>query len=368
MLGLLLRVLPFWVREPLLIALGSVLGVRISYLAVHDHDLVAAGLAAVFLLFTAVRVRLVVRALRARRNPAPAASADGAPGDAVTRAWAQAQVTAPVTAHGAAPVAAQVTAPAQIPLPLPAGAGSPPGPAAAAEKEPNPWGQAVAAVAVFGALAAALWLAPRVLPDDVNAPRPASCSDTEDEALPAVYAKTPRPVTGDELCEALNRPDLARLLGTPSEIATSASGTSNTAALTDGKVAEPEAKVTFDTYTVNLSATYNDLSTAQYVQLVKIAGDEVEKHLKTLTVLGRPAFLSSEHTMKFEISFGGEGSSGPVQEGPLARTLSVALDSKDRGGFYDITVWSESGALPDDAVLLGIAEKVLPTISDRSAL
>ncbi|MFE7646486.1 DUF6215 domain-containing protein [Streptomyces phaeoluteigriseus] len=347
MLGPLLRVLPFWVREPLLIAVGSVLGARITYLAVHEHDRVAAVLGAVFLVFTAIRVRVVVRALRARRNPGPAtgpaASADGAPSEAVARAWAQAQVAAPA----------------------PAGAGSAPGPVAAG-KEPDPWRQAVAAVAVFGAIAAALWLAPDVLPADDDTPRPASCSDTEDEPLPAVYEKAPRAATGDELCEALNRPDLARLLGTPTEIATSASGTSNTAALTDGKVAQPEAKVTFDTYTVNLSATYNGLSTAQYVRLVKIAGNEGEKNLRTLTVLGRPALLSSEHTMKIEFSLGGEGSSGPVQQGPLARTLSVALDSRDRGGSYDITVWSESGALPDDGVLLGIAEKVLPTIPERS--
>ncbi|MEV6616469.1 DUF6215 domain-containing protein [Streptomyces sp. NPDC051051] len=353
MLGLLLRVLPFWVREPLLIALGSVLGVRITYLAVHDHDLVAAGIGAVFLVFTAVRVHMVVRALRARRNPAPAASPDGPATDAVARAWAQAQVA---------------PAPTQVPAPAPAQAavGPRPGPAAA-EKEPNPWGQAVAAVAVFAAIAAALWLGPGMLPADDDTPRAASCSDTEDEKLPAAYAKTPRPVTGDELCEALNRPDLARLLGTPAEIATSASGTSGTAALTDGKVAEPEAKVSFDTYTVNLSATYNDLSTAQYVKLVKIAGDEDEKDLRTLTVLGRPAFLSSEHTMKFEINLGGEGASAPVQQGPLARTLSVALDGKDRGGSYDLTVWSESGALPTDQALLGIAGKVLPTVLERGA-
>ncbi|MEV5487013.1 DUF6215 domain-containing protein [Streptomyces bobili] len=351
MLGLLLRVLPFWVREPLLIVVGAVFGARITYLAVHDQDRVAAVIGAVFLVFTAIRVRLVVRALRARRNPAPAASADGAPTDAVARAWAQAQLTAPAPA----------------PAPAPAGAGLPPGPVTAG-KEPNPWGQAVAAVGVFAAIAAALWLGPDVLPsdDDTSTSRAASCSDTEDEELPAVYRKTPRPVTGAELCEALNRPDLARLLGTPTEIATSASGTSNTAALTDGKVAQPEAEVRFDTYTVNLSATYNELSTAQYVNLLKIAGTEGEKHLRTLTVLGRPALLSSDPTMKIEISLGDEGSSGPVQQGPLARTLSVALDSKDRGGSYDITVWSESGALPDDGVLLGIAEEILPTIPLRS--
>lgn len=357
MLGLLLRVLPFWVREPLLIALGSVLGVRITYLAIHDHELVAAGIGAVFLVFTAVRVHVVVRALRARRNPGPAASAEGTVTDAVAQAWAQAQV-------------APAQAPAQIaagPRPGPATATSPAATATSAEKEPNPWGQAVAAVAVFAAIAAALWLGPDMLPAEEDTPRAASCSDTEDEKLPAVYGKKPRPVTGDRLCEALNRPDLARLLGTPTEIATSASGTSGTAALTDGKVAEPEARVSFDTYTVTLSATYNDLSTAQYVKLVKIAGDEDEKGLRTLTVLGRPAFLSSDHTMKFEINLGGEGSSAPVQQGPLARTLSVALDGKDRGGYYDITVWSESGALPTDQALLDIAGKVLPAIPGRSA-
>lgn len=52
--------------------------------------------------------------------------------------------------------------------------------------------------------------------------------------------------------------------------------------------------------------------------------------------------------------------------GPLARTLSVALDGKDPGGYYEITVWSTSGALPDDSVLLGIAEKVLPTLPERT--
>lgn len=119
----------------------------------------------------------------------------------------------------------------------------------------------------------------------------------------------------------------------------------------------------FDTYTVNLSATYNELSTAQRVKLMKF-GDEQD--VKTLTVLGRPAVFSSDHTMKIEFSLGGEGSSGPVEQGPLARTLSVALDPKDRGGYFELTVWSKSGALPDDIALRGIAEKVLPTISERT--
>jgi hypothetical protein len=82
----------------------------------------------VFLVFTAVRVHTVVRALRTRRSPSPAASADGAAVDAAARA-------------GAGPSR---------------GPGTP-------EKDHNAWGQAVAAVAVFGALGAALWVAPHVM-------------------------------------------------------------------------------------------------------------------------------------------------------------------------------------------------------------
>ncbi|MFF2204592.1 DUF6215 domain-containing protein [Streptomyces sp. NPDC058145] len=395
MLGLLLRVLPFWVREPLLIVIGSVFGLRIMYLAVRDTDRVAAAIGAAFLVFTAIRVHTVVRALRARRNKDEgSASAAGAmvtgaaaPAPGQTPASEQAQAasaTVPAQAQEltrtptADPIMASASAPAPIPAPAAtpvqppssapagdhAGTGPRPGPGKP-EKDHNAWGQAVAALAVFGALAAAVWLGPRVMPSADTTPQPASCSDSEHEKLPKAYEKTPRPLTGDDLCEALNRPDLARLLGTPGEIADTASGSNGTAALTDGKVAEPEAEITFDTYTVNLSATYNHLSTAQYVRLFDIAGDRVEKDIKTLEVLGRPAFFSSDHTMRIEIDFSKEHNSGPVQQGPLARTLSVALDRKDRGGYYDITVWSKSGALPNDGALVDIAEKVLPTIHQR---
>ncbi|WP_369242049.1 DUF6215 domain-containing protein [Streptomyces sp. R21] len=335
MLGFFLRLLPFWVREPLLIAVGSVLGVRIMYLAVRDHDRVAAGLGVVFLVFTAIRVYVVVRALRARRNPSPTASADEAAVDAAHQAQAQAQAA---------------TAPRPVPD--------------IREKEPNHWGQALAAVALFGALAATVWVAPHVMPSDDSTPQAASCSDGTHEELPKAYKQKPKAVTGEELCKALNRPDLAKLLGTPAETASTASGTSNTAPLTDGKVAAPEAEVAFDTYTVNVSATYNELSIDQYVKLMKY-GDE--RDVKTLTALGRPAVFSSDHTMKIEINLGSGGSGGPVEEGPLARTLSMALDRHDRGGYCEITVWSKSGAIPDDSVLLDIAEKVLPRIPERPA-
>ncbi|MFE7333779.1 DUF6215 domain-containing protein [Streptomyces griseus] len=334
MLGLLFRLLPFWVREPLFIVVGSVFGVRIMYLALRDHEWPAAGIGVVFLVFTAVRVHTVIRALRARRNARPTASAD--PADSAVRPQPQPQPPAGRRPASAAP-----------------------------QKEPNAWGQAVAAVALFAVLGAALWLGPRLLPsDDVSTPQAASCSREEGEALPGAYEKTPRAVTGDELCTALNSPDLARLLGTPAETATVASGTSDTAPLTDGKVAQPEAQVQFDTYTVNVSVAYNELSIAQYVNLME-AGKEPE--VRTVSVLDRPAVLSSGHTMAIEIDLGSGGSGGPVEQGPPSRTLSVALDRKDRGGYCDITVWSRSGALPDDSALLAIAETVLPAIPERTA-
>jgi len=339
MLGFLIRLLPFWVREPLLIVIGAVLGVRLMYLAVRDQDWAAAGFGVAFLAFSAVRVHAVVQALRARRNPSPAVSVDEVTVDA---AAAQAQ--------------AHVQAEAEVE--------SRPGPDTPV-KEPNAWGQVVTAVALFGVVGVALLAAPHFASTGDNTPPPASCSDSElSEELPEVYKDTPRPVTAQELCEALNLPDLATLLGTPGETATTVSSTNNTAPLTDEQVAQPEAQVAFDTYTVNVSATYNEMSTEQNVELMEF-GNETD--VKTLTVLGRPAVLSSDHTMRIEINLGSDGGSGgPVEQGPLARTLSVALDRDDRGGYCDITVWSTSGILPSDSVLLDIAERVLPRIPERS--
>ncbi|MFE2064396.1 hypothetical protein ACFXDH_18680 [Streptomyces sp. NPDC059467] len=73
-----------------------------------------------------------------------------------------------------------------------------------------------------------------------------------------------------------------------------------------------------------------------------------------------------DDVLKIEINPGSGRSGGPVGQGPLARTLSVALDRNDRGGYCEITVWSTSGALPDDSALPDIAEKVLPRIPERS--
>lgn len=63
MLGLLLNFLPFWVREPLFIALGIPFSGFLFYTAASDGRPVMALLGLVVLAFTAVRVHSVVHAL-----------------------------------------------------------------------------------------------------------------------------------------------------------------------------------------------------------------------------------------------------------------------------------------------------------------
>lgn len=336
MLGLIIRVLPFWVREPLLILAGSLFGVGMLYAAVRDSQWLMAGLGAACLAVTAFRIRTVVLALRLRRSLAAAAVA--------------------AAETGATPPAR----PRSGPVPAAAAAAAP----AAQRKGPSAGAQVFAALALVGALVGAVWLAPRFTEDGTAAARkPASCTDHDaGKELPKAYALTPGAVTGDDLCKTLNRADLAELLGTPGEEATVAYGNSGTASLTADKVAEPEARVQFETYTVEFSATYNHLTVAQYVKV--LAPQTLDP--RPAKVLGRPAVFTSDHLMQFRI--GGDASGGPATQGPLARTLTVALDRKDPGGSFDFTVWSESGsALPDDGVILSVVEKILPTLPDRAA-
>ncbi|NEC46412.1 DUF6215 domain-containing protein [Streptomyces sp. SID8016] len=338
MLGFFLRLLPFWVREPLLIVIGSVIGLRLLHIAVLEKEWAPAGIGAVFLLLAAVSIHRVVRAVHARRGASAGAAEAGLPGQ-----------PQPVAARSAAP-------------PVPPAAPAPP-------KEIHAGVQVFAAFAVFGVLAVSVWLGPRLLPPEGEGdgtPRAAACPSEEDakgEKTPDAYKKADV-VTGADLCEALNTPDLAGLLGTPGEIATTASGDNGTAALTGGKVARPVAEVRFDTYTVNVSVTYNKLSMDQYVKLMEF-GNETD--VRKSTVLDRTAVFFSQPTMAIEIDLGGGGTGGPVTDGPLARNLAVALDGKDRGGYCEVTVWSDAGTLPDDNALLDIAETVLPAIPERAA-
>ncbi|MGW2048789.1 hypothetical protein ACWCPF_26940 [Streptomyces sp. NPDC001858] len=67
MIGLLLRALPFWVREPLLVVFGVVFSGFLFYAAVRDDEWKMAALGAAVVVFTAIRVHTMNRAFKARR-------------------------------------------------------------------------------------------------------------------------------------------------------------------------------------------------------------------------------------------------------------------------------------------------------------
>ncbi|MBB5809883.1 DUF6215 domain-containing protein [Streptomyces collinus] len=211
----------------------------------------------------------------------------------------------------------------------------------------NAWGQALAAVVLVGALGAGFWGLAKTSSAE-SEPKPATCSDGE---TPAPQGKH---LSGAQLCEALNRSDLAALLGTPTEMAKTAYGSDSSIGSPGGKdIATPQAQVEFETYTVTLSATYDGLPVAGSETLL---GSDARRQ----KVLGRPGVLYSNRTVSISFRIdGGDADSGP---GVPARALTVAQDAKDRGGSLDVTLWRADGVVPDDAVLLRVAETVLPTV------
>ncbi|MER5977121.1 DUF6215 domain-containing protein [Streptomyces sp. NPDC001857] len=216
----------------------------------------------------------------------------------------------------------------------------------------NAWGQVIAAFVVVGALGGGLWVMQQSSSE--SSASTLTCSTSTPSALatasaPAAGRKKADPLTGDQLCRVLNRPDLPALLGTPGEKPTSLGSADDGISLGDGP--SPEAKVGLSTYTVQLSASYDDYPVSGMAGL--LGGGAREQ-----TVLGRPAILYSNRTMAFRIR-GDKSESAPSR---VARCLVVARDPKDGGGSYEVAIWREDSGTPDDAALLRVAQTVLPTI------
>ncbi|MEU9147561.1 DUF6215 domain-containing protein [Streptomyces sp. NPDC048349] len=213
------------------------------------------------------------------------------------------------------------------------------------------WRQAATALLLVPALGFGLWLwgdAQGNTPASGSEQRPVTCVDGDPGK------QTPH-LSGKQLCETLYRPDLADLLGTPGQRAKSAGGGNGVVRIgSSGKeVATPSARVEFETYTVTLSATYGSLTVATSAKLL---GDGAPPR----TVLGRPAAFYSDRTIR--IGFRPGGSDSGSSAGLPARVLMVAQDAQDGGNTYEVTLWRADGAVPDDAVVLRVAEAVLPTL------
>ncbi|MDX2604901.1 DUF6215 domain-containing protein [Streptomyces caniscabiei] len=216
-------------------------------------------------------------------------------------------------------------------------------------KEMGTAAQVVSAVATVGVVLGGMWLLADLLDTTPETLGPAVCSSSDD-ASPAPRTE----VSGARLCTALNRSDLPELLGTPTEQAVTASGSDNESTWFDGtKTVTPEARVELDTYTVELSASSEDLPVADSVAYL---GADVE----TRKVLGHAAALSSGRTIS--ISFRLDGSDAQSGPGGVARQLLVATDPKDSGSTFELVIYRQDSQRPDDEALFRVAEKVLPTL------
>ncbi|MFJ4711543.1 DUF6215 domain-containing protein [Streptomyces sp. NPDC088785] len=219
------------------------------------------------------------------------------------------------------------------------------------EKRVGVWGQTVAAFALVGALGAGFW-AMAQQPEDGR-------SAEEDAAVctGGVATKADRAagrVSGDQLCKALNQPDLAELLGVPGSLATSAYGSGGSVESGGKKTPTPSGHVEFGGYTVELSASYD-----RYAVDAETAG-LLGRDVHAQRLLRRPAVFYTTQTMGIRLRL--DGKDAESTEGVPAEALTVALDEKNRGGSYDLVLWRDSGGYPDRTVLLEIAKRVLPRV------
>ncbi len=198
------------------------------------------------------------------------------------------------------------------------------------EKGAGPWGQAITAVALVAALVVGLWAFAKPSSSQ-SGQSPARCRGGEAEKASGKPGKGPDVVSGAQLCEALNRPDLARLLGTPQESAKSASGGGGSVRLAGGEeIPNPSARVEFGTYTVSLSESYDRLPVSRAAALL---GDGAGKR----TVLGRSAVLYADRTISLSFRLDGSDShSGPgyrpaLSPWPGTRRTAVAPSTSPCG-------------------------------------
>lgn len=204
--------------------------------------------------------------------------------------------------------------------------------------------QTAAAVVLVAVVVGGMW-GPGIFRQQPADSEPATCSSTHD-TLASQY------VSAAQLCAALNRPDPPTLLETPEDHTRTAGGNGDWITLAGGaRTAAPEANVVLQTYSVKLSASYDHLPVTQ-------AADPPGDTGQTRTVLGHPAVLYSDRTIALTFT-GSRTTTGP---GNIARRLLVARNAKDGGGSFEIVIRRQDDMLPDDAALVRVAEKVLPTI------
>ncbi|MFJ3794079.1 DUF6215 domain-containing protein [Kitasatospora sp. NPDC090091] len=155
-----------------------------------------------------------------------------------------------------------------------------------------------------------------------------------------------------------HRPDFPALAGMPTEHVSNAQSGGGQITFADGtKKLNAAAEVQIGTLQVRI-ADLHDLTVRDYLVL---GGGTATR----TTLLDHPAMTYSDRTTAVYFNLGGgKTSTGP---GGIARHLVVGKDSTADGGSYELTIWHQDSAVPDDAALFRIAEKVLPTLQGWTA-
>ncbi|GLW70561.1 hypothetical protein Kpho02_28600 [Kitasatospora phosalacinea] len=163
------------------------------------------------------------------------------------------------------------------------------------------------------------------------------------------------------MCAALNRPDLAELVGAPGEHVVSA----GVGSYTRWDVGAAQVQVG------KVNAAVSESRTVPYdlmLDSARVSAREVAP------VAGRPAVAYAEqlHWVTLDLGTGGSGSGpgaapAPTRDPGTAYHLVVARNADGSGGSLEVSLWREDGGLTDGDLLPALAEKLMADLDGWNA-
>ncbi|WP_406194427.1 DUF6215 domain-containing protein [Kitasatospora sp. NBC_01560] len=214
----------------------------------------------------------------------------------------------------------------------------------AGKSEPSGAVQAATALLLIGGTVAGLWGFGVLGNASANGNEPAACPAPK-QSDAAEYPA---------LCAALNRPDLPTLVGMPTERVSVAQSGGGPVTYADGtKEDVPAAEVQIGQVRVritdNRTLTVDDA--AFFTSSPPVRTQVLDHSARTFT----------DHTMA--ISFGLTGGKASAGTGGIARHLVVAkAPGALGGGSFELAIWRQDSADPDEAALFRMAEQILPEL------
>ncbi|MGF1426493.1 DUF6215 domain-containing protein [Kitasatospora sp. LaBMicrA B282] len=174
---------------------------------------------------------------------------------------------------------------------------------------------------------------------------------------PAAAAACKAPAADDSpeypvLCAALNRPDLPALVGSPMDRVTEAGPGAHWTNSDGTKEVDKSAELQIGQISLRLTDDDDmDVTDAEILGSAAHHRSSVRGHLSTTYQMD---------TIGISFSLGG-GSSSRAPNG-VADNLVIGKHPDGHGGSYELAIWRQDTAPPDEASLYRIAEAVLPNL------